>query len=187
MWAVAMQSSITAVTTKIKLIVALIKTTEDLTSKNLRIICNDVSSSQLPPSASCQEAGICSITKVSPLFLPKFWSFFLRFDSLLQNRSSSCINLSGNTKSTIVTTGQKKLLIHPSLLHFFTMVWYVNKVEHVIRNYTRWWLEQRTDAGENMEELCNEFARNDTLFSSMHVLFNHAVSHITQLIDAHRD
>jgi hypothetical protein len=68
-WAISMQTSVTLVTARIKAVVAVIKTTEELTSKNLRIVCNEVSSLQLPPSAACVEVGTCLITKVSPLSL----------------------------------------------------------------------------------------------------------------------
>jgi hypothetical protein len=64
MWAVSMQTSVTSVTARIKAVVAVIKTTEDFTVKNLRIICNEVSTSQLPPSAACVEVGTCIITQV---------------------------------------------------------------------------------------------------------------------------
>jgi hypothetical protein len=64
MWAISMQTSVTAVMSRIKAVVAVIRTTEDFTSKNLRLICNEVSASQMPPSAACVEAGTCLITKV---------------------------------------------------------------------------------------------------------------------------
>jgi hypothetical protein len=64
MWALSMQASVTAVVARIKAVVAIIKTTEDFTTKNLRMICNEVTSSQLPPSAARVEAGTCIVTKV---------------------------------------------------------------------------------------------------------------------------
>jgi hypothetical protein len=66
------------------------------------------------------------------------------------------------------------------------MVWYVHKIEHIIRNYTRWWLDQRVDLVENIEQLCTEFSSDDALFSSLHVIFNHGVSHITKSIEAYQ-
>ena len=102
-------------------------------------------------------------------------------------KAVACINLSGNSKSTSSTPVHSRLLVHPSLLHFFIMVWYVQKIEHVIRNYTRWWLEQRIDTGENIEQLCVEFACEDALFQNMHAIFNHAVSHVTKSIEAYKE
>lgn len=67
------------------------------------------------------------------------------------------------------------------------MVWYVQKIEHIIRNYTRWWLEQKKDTEANIEELCLEFAGNDSMFSNMHVIFNHAVSHVTKSIESYSE
>ena len=102
-----------------------------------------------------------------------------------QSMCSACINLLGGSRSSSVTTGNPKLLIHPSLFHFFTMVWYVQKMEHIIRNYTQWWLEQQNESGTNIEQLCIDFALDDALFSNMHHIFNHAVSHVTKSIEAY--
>jgi hypothetical protein len=67
------------------------------------------------------------------------------------------------------------------------MVWFVHKIEHIIRNYTRWWLDQRIDNEETIEQLCSEFSLNTDVFSELHVIFNHATSHIEKSIESHRD
>jgi hypothetical protein len=72
-------------------------------------------------------------------------------------------------------------------MHFFTMLWYVHKIEHVIRNYTRWWLEQRTESDENIEQLCLEFSRDEVLFSEMCAIFNHCISHVALSIREYQD
>ena len=64
MWAMSMQTSVTAVMARIKAVVAAIKTTEDFTTKHLRTVCNEVIASQLPPNAACVEVGTCVITQV---------------------------------------------------------------------------------------------------------------------------
>jgi hypothetical protein len=79
----------------------------------------------------------------------------------------------------------EQILIHPSLHHFFVMLWLVHKIEHVIRNYTRWWLEQRTDASETIEHLCNVFKQDDKFLSELHMVFQHAVSHVEKSIVAY--
>jgi hypothetical protein len=111
------------------------------------------------------------------------WNLLNRNKPAKQNRSSICINLGGNTKAAT----NAHLVIHPSVFHFFVMVWYVHKMEHVIRNYTRWWLEQRPESGENIEVLCTNFSHNTDLFSSLHAIFNHAVSHIEKSIEDYED
>jgi hypothetical protein len=125
-------------------------------------ICSEVTASQLPPNALCVEAGTCAVTR---------------------SKSSVCINLGGHGRAV----ANVNLLIHPSLFHFFVMVWYVHKIEHVIRNYTRWWLEQRTDAEDNIEQLCHEFSTDTVLFSQLHAIFNHAVSHIELSIEEYQE
>jgi hypothetical protein len=162
MWAMSMQESIAAVLLRVKHIGAMIRSTENVTCKNLKIICSEVTASQLPPNAVCVESGICAVTR---------------------SKSSVCINLGGQTRAASSTN----LLIHPSLFHFFVMVWFVHKIEHVIRNYTRWWLEQMTDKGENIEQLCHEFSADTTLFTQLHTIFNHAVSHIEQSVEEYQE
>jgi hypothetical protein len=63
-WAISMQTSIAMVLARVKNVTMCIKNTENFTCKNLRMICSEVTSSQLPPSASCTEVGTCVITKV---------------------------------------------------------------------------------------------------------------------------
>lgn len=155
MWAMSMQSSIAAVISKVKYVANIIKNTENLSCKNLRMICSEVTSSQLPPTSVFTEVGTCVITK---------------------SRSSICINLGGSAKNTSPCNGE--LLIHPSLFHFFVMVWFVHKIEHIIRNYTRWWLENRDGSQESIDMLCTEFTNDAELFHNLHKLFNHAVEHI---------
>jgi hypothetical protein len=182
-WAISMQASIVSVVNRVKGITTLIKNTDEFTCKNLRMVCYEVISSQLPPNGIYTEAGTCAITKVLPSPLPPSRRSGSNLN-VSQSRSNVCISLNGNTKATS-STGH--LLIHPTLLHFFTMVWFVHKLEHVIRNYTRWWLEQRTTTGENIEQLCTEFSLNQDLIENMYTIFNHALSHIQLSIDTYQE
>jgi hypothetical protein len=57
----------------------------------------------------------------------------------------------------------------------------------VIRNYTRWWLEERIDSGDNIEKLCTDFSLETDLFTRLHVLFNHAIMHVERSINEYED
>ena len=68
------------------------------------------------------------------------------------------------------------------------MLWYVCKIEHIVRNYTRCWLHDLTDKysnGKDIASLCVEFSQQDDFFESMCAMFNHGVSHVSDSIAAH--
>jgi hypothetical protein len=87
---------------------------------------------------------------------------------------------------------QVEFLVHPKLSHFFLMLWYVCKIEHIVRNYTRYWVETETATTTNRQatqndigSLCNLFAEQDDVFEGMCCMFNHGVEHVTESVRAH--
>lgn len=80
-----------------------------------------------------------------------------------------------------------EFLVHPKFSHFFLMLWYVCKIEHIVRNHTRCWLSDRAadECGEDIGALCNTFSEQHELLEGMHKMFNHAVEHVTESIRWH--
>lgn len=73
------------------------------------------------------------------------------------------------------------VIVHPKFAHFFLMLWYVCKIDHVTRNYTRCWLESRvcSQAQEaSVSSLCDEFSSQHALFKKMHAVFCHGCQHV---------
>lgn len=46
------------------------------------------------------------------------------------------------TEPTAWMRNNGEYLVHPKLSHFFLMLWYACKIEHVVRNYARCWLDE---------------------------------------------
>lgn len=85
---------------------------------------------------------------------------------------------------------QQDVLVHRRFSHFFLMMWFVVKVEHIIRNHTRCWLDEQ-DPDQPVGALCSLFERQEQLFCKMHGVFEHAYEHVTnslqRFIVEHRD
>lgn len=57
-----------------------------------------------------------------------------------------------------------RIMVHAKFSHFFLMLWYVNKIEHVVRNYAKCWVCERkpqddTDREQtDIQSLCEIFS-----------------------------
>jgi hypothetical protein len=85
--------------------------------------------------------------------------------------------------------GTGEVLVHPKLGHFFLMLWYVCKVEHVVRNYTRVWVDQMAssqgDGGRDIASLCSSFSSQEALLTGMYRAFRHGCDHVLASLEAH--
>lgn len=81
------------------------------------------------------------------------------------------------------------MLVHPKLAHFFLMLFYVCKLEHVVRNYARVWVDGSSggQGGQrDIASLCREFEAQDNLLSGMYVMFRHGISHVLESLESGR-
>lgn len=108
-----------------------------------------------------------------------------------------------------------RIMVHAKFSHFFLMLWYVNKIEHVVRNYTKCWLCDRSssqdggmdpgpsDSEEDEDEkdrpgaapglsnpdihtLCESFSAQDAVFENMLAVFNHGHRHVMDTFQSMR-
>jgi hypothetical protein len=83
--------------------------------------------------------------------------------------------------------GEFDTIVHPKFSHFFVMLWYVGKIDHVIRNYTRCWLENNRYDNElqtkSIQCICNDFSIQYELIEHMFTLFCHGYKHIITSIN----
>lgn len=75
------------------------------------------------------------------------------------------------------------LLVHPKFSHFFLLLWFVCKIDHVLRNYVRWWVDSLPDGADDSEKdsvqvLCDQFAEQIEFFENLCKIFNYGVNHI---------
>ena len=114
---------------------------------------------QLPPDDSCMEPGRCMISGL---------------------KSYALVNLCPKMLAS------DKILVSPSLLHFFQVYWFIMKLDYIVRNFTRSWLDDRI--GEStIQEICNEFSGDEQFMQSAWTVFKHGCSHILQSVSHHEE
>lgn len=156
-WAIAMGAQLQATQSHIREVHAAV-TGMPPTANNLNDICRDVMMSAQPPIRLNAGCVACSITG---------------------QRTLRCLDLSRAHK------GNEHLYVDPRFCFFFMLLWYCNKLEYVIRCYTRTWLDGRED-GESFKAMC--CALRDDLepcIVRMHSLFVVAKSHVLATIERH--
>jgi hypothetical protein len=125
-WAVEMAQHIQNVQAQIKEIGSVILAMPQ-TSNRLHEICKDVMVGAQPPTKLHGGCVTCSIT---------------------QQTCMRCLDLSKTHKSS------KNLFVDARFCLFFMLLWFCNKIEYIIRSFTRTWLDSRKDT-ETFQELCH--------------------------------
>lgn len=132
-WAVNTQRDINHVTENVKYIQLLLHKIQETPSCALAAICKDVITNTTPPTASSCEWGVCYISN---------------------QHSKDCVQISRpQMRSNGVTH------IHVKYLDFINLMWYVIKIEHVIRSLTRHWIDKlgSEHASLSTGEICRLF------------------------------
>lgn len=91
------------------------------------------------------------------------------------------------------------VLVSPVFAHFFLMLWYVCKIEHIIKAYTKGWMDEVLASTSpeaegvtmglpdqplaNAGTLCRMFAEEDDFFEKMHRVYEHGYSYIRRSLE----
>lgn len=86
-----------------------------------------------------------------------------------------------------VSTTSADFLVHQRFAHFFLMLWYAHKIEHVMRNYTRCWIDSASYDEASISSICNCFEQQDALFLQMYTVFEHARKHVINSLALYRE
>jgi hypothetical protein len=149
-WAVAMGSHLQAVQSHVREVHAAI-TAMPTTPNHLAEICRDVMMSAQPPIRLHAGCATCAITG---------------------RRCMKCLDLSKTHK------GHTHVYVDPRFCCFFMLLWYCNKLEYIVRSFTRTWLDSRSE-DESFKELCCALrAEIDPSITGMHSLFVMAKDHV---------
>ena len=93
-------------------------------------------------------------------------------------QAQNCIDVSRATKQN------QTLPVHSKFQYFVLMLFYTHRIEHVIRTYTKLWLEgQPPDA--DMTDLTARFREQDTLFEKMFERFQQGHAHVKASLEAY--
>ena len=94
-------------------------------------------------------------------------------------RCLKCLDLSKAHKTS------SQVYVDPRFCLFFMFLWYCNKLEYIIRCYTRTWLDGR-DEGETFKDLCCVLrVELDPTIARMHALFVSAKAHVLKTLQNH--
>lgn len=137
-WAIRMHANVAKVSNHVKEVHALVDRIRGLNTPLSRV-CTEVVTAMHAPVRVISGLSICSITG---------------------SHSQGCIDVSRATKS------ESPVLIHPRFHYFFMMLYYVHRLEHVVRSFTKSWLEAQ-DYELTMADLTKLFMSQEDLFKQM--------------------
>jgi len=148
-WAVRMHCNVAKVTAYVRDIHGLVDRVRSLQCPVARV-CTEVVTAMHAPVRVVPRLAVCAITGL---------------------HTQGCIDVSRATKT------ENPVLVHPKFHYFFLMLYYVHRLEHVVRSFTKYWLEQQ-DPEATMAQLTGAFGAQEQLFADMHRAFMEGSRHV---------
>ena len=162
-WAVETHQHTIAVLEHIKSIVSTITQIRRYSASGLGMICKDVITNTTPPIHSGKVWNVCQISG---------------------QHTNDCVEVMRSQHKTIRT-----IFVHIKYVPFFNLLWYVCKIEHIIRNFTRQWLQTTEEANNDnelsMSKLCEMFSQQDTTLRTYFDAFNYGSSFVYESLSKH--
>jgi hypothetical protein len=180
-WAINLQLSMSVLVASIKSVQTAVESISSQSNPKLKKICVEVMSMADAPLSKLSTWGICHITGI---------------------RSEGCIEIGSNlNKSSMPRSKNRQLakgdaqktrlvtVIHPKFGHFMLMLWYSSRMEHILRNYTRYWITEMNKEHSNIQlgEMCTLFADKTKFFDELYKVYVEALQHVIGSIRAHND
>lgn len=148
-WALKVHQSMTKVVSEIKQVQVLIDNLQTQGKDKIHKLCVEVMASSNPPIRKKNGWNVCSISGT---------------------RSDACLEIGRRGKETSL------ILVHQKFSPFIINLWFVCKLEHIIKHQTKnWILKQDTD---EIYELCNRFQSSDDMIQKWYKIFCDAVRHV---------
>ena len=148
-WAVRMHGSVGRVTGVVREVQALVDRVRALPTPLARV-CTEVVTAMHAPVRAVPGLAACCLTGA---------------------HSTGCIDVSRATKT------DAPVVVHARFHYFVLMLYYVHRLEHVIRSLTKAWLEGQ-DPDLSMMELTELFSGQDELLRGMHRAFVEGSEHV---------
>ena len=158
-WAVAMGAHLQAVQSHVRDVHASIAAIPP-SANRLGDICRDVMMSAQPPIRLHAGCATCTITG---------------------RRCMKCLDLSKTHK------GHSHVYVDPRFCYFFMLLWFCNKLEYIVRSFTRTWLDSRLDS-ETFKSLCCSLQQDlEPSIQKMHMLFVIAKNHVVETLSRYSE
>jgi hypothetical protein len=178
-WAISLQNSISIVVASGKHVHTKVEAISNQIEPKLKKMCQEVMSMPDAPTTRSLSWATCFITGM---------------------KCDGCVEIGSHLKSNTRHKNKQHndspeppkprlpLTVHPKFAHFAFMLWYVSRIEHIIRNYTRYWIthnKQEILVDLDLATKCNLFAQQEDLFENLYSAYTHAFSHVIASLDNH--
>ena len=151
-WALRLHASVSRVTGVIRDLHALVERVRSLSCPLARV-CTEVVTAMHAPVRVVSAVSQCCLTDA---------------------RVRGCIDVSRATKTDAPVT------VHPKFHHFVLMLYYVHRLEHVVRSMTKAWLARQPSEEASIADLTQRFAAQRDLLGRMYVAFAEGHAHVTR-------
>ena len=165
-WAMEAQVSVNKVLTAVKNLIGKIYELDKSSSIIVSTICKNVIASSSPPTYVCCGLFRCCITgvlvhgcvdtaKCEEQKNDESHIQTKRSDHSPPPHGTACVTSPSTTSACFDQLSEHAApigntvcgsLVHPTFAHFFLMLWYVCRIEHIVKNHARCWLEELTNA-----------------------------------------
>lgn len=155
-WAIETHHNVQCVTEKVKGISSVITQLRRNSAYGLGAICKDLITNTTPPVFSSTNWNVCQISG---------------------QHTDSCVELLKSQHKTA-----NPVFVHSKYMDFLNMLWYVCKIEHIIRNFTRQWLRvtepHETGSERNIAEICQTFSEQEEAFTRLYKAFKYGSEYV---------
>jgi hypothetical protein len=149
-WAVEMANHIQGIQNHVREVTTAISNMPQ-TSNKLHEICKEVMMGAQPPTKLHAGCTTCCIT---------------------QRQCMKCLDLTRNHK------GNTSMFVDARFCYFFMLLWYCNKIEYIVRSFTRTWLDSREES-ETFQNQCEAIQVDlESQINAMYRLFVVSKQHI---------
>ena len=156
-WALKVSANVAAFAGVIKELHALVDRVRRLPNSKLGKVCGEIVSSMHSPVRVIPGWSTCVITEC---------------------QAQNCIDVSRATKQN------QSIPVHSKFQYFVLMCFYWCRIEHVVRTYTKVWLESQS-ADMDMNQLTSRFQEQDELFGKMFDRFAEGHAHVKASLEAY--
>jgi len=161
-WALQMTANQARVNQECKAVQSLVSGMLNSPDNSWALICKDVMSSAQPPTKVLAGYTTCFFTG---------------------EKMDCCIDLTKNGKKS------KEVHVHLRFWHFFIFLWFVAKLEYIVRACTKCWLEKSREPGEpNYTHLCERFVEDNREFTrNMYLVFLKSLDYVKKTVQLYKE
>lgn len=154
-WAIRMMKSVSDMNAILKDLHSVVERVRRLPNSKVATVCNEI-----------------VLATRAPIRIISGWSTCF----LTDNQAHNCIDV-----SRVVKNGQT-IPLHPRFSYFVLQLFYCHRLEHVIRTYTKSWMDAQNGVTD-IHELTALFQEQVALFHSMRVKFCEGYEHVRCSLD----